>query len=104
LLPLRLAKQLVLTLLAANVEWKMSYFQKSSKKTFLQRLGSVALFWGLPALCLELIGIPRQGLGSVLLIAVPVTILGVFVFALIELGVVRYIQRNFMDGKAKLGA
>jgi hypothetical protein len=79
----------------------MNYFQKSSKKTFPQRLGSVALFWGLPALCLELIGIPRQGLGSVLLIAVPVTVLGVFVFALIELGVVRYIQRNLMDSKAK---
>jgi hypothetical protein len=77
----------------------MTYFQRSAKKTFLQRLGSVALFWGLPAMCLELIGIPRQGLGSVLLIEVPVTILGVLVFTLIELGVVRYIQRNMMEGK-----
>jgi hypothetical protein len=67
----------------------MNYFQKSSKKTFLQRLGNVAVFWGLPAMCLELIGIPRQGLGSALLIEIPATILGVFVFALIELGVVR---------------
>jgi hypothetical protein len=50
-------------------------------------------------MCLELIGIPRQGLGSVLLIEVPVTILGVLVFTLIELGVVRYIQRNMMEGK-----
>ncbi len=66
----------------------------------MQRLGNVALFWGLPALGLELIGIPRQGLGSVLLIAIPVTILGVFVFTLIELGVVRFIQRNFMEGKS----
>jgi hypothetical protein len=82
----------------------MTYFHKSSKKTFMQRLSSVALFWGLPSLCLELIGIPRQGLGTILLIVIPVTILGVFVFALIELGVVRYIQRNFMEGKSKLGA
>ena len=94
---MRFARQLALILLAANVEWKMTYFQKSSKKTFPQRLRSVALFWGLPAPCLELIGIPRQGLGSVLLIAVPVTMLGVFVFALIELGVVRDIQRNVME-------
>jgi hypothetical protein len=71
----------------------MRYFQKSSKKTFLQRLRDTALFWGLPSMCLELVGIPRQGLGSVLLIEVPATILGVFAFTLIELGVVRYIQR-----------
>src|SRR5882762_2380573 len=42
---------------------KMTYFQRSAKKTFLQRLGSGALFWGLPSMCLELIGIPRQRLG-----------------------------------------
>ena len=77
----------------------MTYFQRSAKKTFLQRLGSVALFGGLPSMCLELIGIPRQGLGSVLLIEVPATMLGVLVFTLIELGVVRYIQRNVMEGK-----
>jgi hypothetical protein len=50
-------------------------------------------------MCLELIGIPRHGLGVALLIEVPATILGVLVFALIELGVVRYIQRNVMEGK-----
>lgn len=77
----------------------MKYFQKSSKKTFVQRVGNVALFWGLPAMCLELIGIPRQGLGSALLIEIPATILGVLVFALIELGVVRYIQRNVIEVK-----
>jgi hypothetical protein len=80
----------------------MSYFQRSSKKTFMQRLGSVALFWGLPVLCLELIGIPRRRFGSVLPIAIPVTILGVFVFALIELAMVRYIQRNFMEDKPEV--
>lgn len=74
----------------------MTFFHRSSKRTFLQRLGSNAIFWGLPAMLLELIGIPRQGLGTVLLIMVPITILGVFVFTLIELGVVRYIQRNNM--------
>jgi len=77
----------------------MTYFQRSAKKTFLQRLGSVALFWGLPAMCLELIGIPRQGLGSVLLIEVPATIVGVVVFTLLELGVVRYTQRNMTESK-----
>ncbi len=77
----------------------MTYFQRSAKKTFLQRLGSVALFWGLPAMCLELIGIPRQGLGSVLLVEVPATIVGVLVFTLLELGVVRYTQRNMTESK-----
>jgi hypothetical protein len=43
-------------------------------------------------MCLELIGIPRQGLGSVLLIEVPATIVGVFVFTLIEVGIVRYLH------------
>jgi hypothetical protein len=74
----------------------MTYFRRSSQKTFMQRLRSTALFWGVPLLCLELIGIPRQGQGSVLLIEIPATMVGVLVFALIEQGVVRYIQRNLM--------
>jgi hypothetical protein len=78
----------------------MSYFQRSSKKTFAQRLGNIALFWGLPMLCLELIGLPTQGLGSVLLIAVPATMVGVVVGAIIEWCVVRYIQRTRLEGKA----
>lgn len=31
----------------------MGYLQRSAKKTFRQCLGSVALFWGAPSLCLE---------------------------------------------------
>lgn len=77
----------------------MTYFRKSRTKTFAQRLGSAALFWGLPSLCLELIGLPRQGLGTVLLIAVPATIVSVFVVALLELAAARYIRRNFVDTK-----
>lgn len=70
----------------------MGYLQRSAKKTLWQRLGSVTLFWGLPSLCLELIGIPRQGIGLVLLIEIPLTVLGVFVFTLIELGIVRALR------------
>jgi len=77
----------------------MTYFRRSSKKTFMQRLGATALFWGLPAMCLELIGIPRQAWSSILLIEVPATIVGVFTFALIEHSIVRYIQRNWMEDK-----
>ncbi len=48
-------------------------------------------------MCLELVGIPRQGWSLILLIEVPATIAGVFIFTLIEYGVVRYIQRHWME-------
>jgi hypothetical protein len=51
-------------------------------------------------MCLELIGLPTQGLGSALLIAVPATMVGVVVGAIIEWCVVRYIQRTRLEGKA----
>jgi hypothetical protein len=75
----------------------MTYFRRSSKKTFMQRLGATAIFFGLPAMCLELVGIPRQAWSLILLIEVPATIAGVFIFTLIEYGVVRYIQRHWME-------
>jgi hypothetical protein len=70
------------------------------KKTFLQRLGATALFWGLPAMCLELIGAPRQYWGWILLFALPATVVGVFIYTIIELGIVRYVQREKGDRPA----
>jgi len=71
----------------------------SKKRTFPQRLRDQTLFWGIPVLCLELIGMPMRGASSVLLIAIPATILGVFVGAFIETGVIRYIRRNQSEDK-----
>jgi hypothetical protein len=74
----------------------MLHFQRSSKKTFMQRLRATAIYWGLPVMCLELIGIPRQAWGLILLIELPATVVGVFIFTLIEYGIVRHIQRHWM--------
>jgi len=46
-------------------------------------------------MCLELIGAPWQYWGWILLFALPATIVGVLTYTLIELGVVRYIQRSW---------
>ena len=67
----------------------------------MQRVRTIAIFWGLPFMCLELVGIPRKGWGLILLIEVPATIIGVFIFALIELGIVRCVQRNWMEHEAE---
>ena len=78
---------------------RLPHFPLTSKKrTFAQRLRDQALFWGIPILCLELIGLPIRGislveslemLGLVLLILAPATMLGVLVGALVETGLVR---------------
>jgi hypothetical protein len=49
-------------------------------------------------MAVELIGIPRQAWGLILLIELPGTILGVFVITLIEYGVARYLRRRSIDG------
>ena len=77
----------------------MITFRRSPKRTFAQRLRATALFWGIPVMFLELIGIPRQAWGLVFLIELPATIVGVFIFTLIEYGIVRFIQRNLMNDR-----
>ncbi len=53
-------------------------------QTFLQRFKREAIWWGIPMVCLELIGVPVFGWLLVLVIAVPATLVGVFVMAVIE--------------------
>jgi len=67
------------------------------KKTFMQRFGVIAIFWGLPCICVELIGIPRQAWGLILLIEIPATLIGVLTFILILQGMAQYIQRHNMN-------
>jgi hypothetical protein len=54
------------------------------KKTFLRRLRSTALWYGIPAVCLELFGIPRDLWPYVLIYVLPATAVGVFTGAMIE--------------------
>jgi len=63
--------------------------RRISKKTFAQRLLGIALWWGIPMVCLELIGLPLRGWSYALIIVVPATLLGVVVYALLEHGIVR---------------
>jgi hypothetical protein len=67
------------------------------KKTFMQRFGVIAIFWGLPCICVELIGIPRQAWGLILLIEIPATLLGVLTFTLILQGMAHAIERHYMN-------
>lgn len=56
----------------------------SSEKTFLRRLKSIALWWGIPALGVELIAVPRHLWIDVLIFILPATAAGVFSGALIQ--------------------
>jgi hypothetical protein len=47
------------------------------KRTFLQRLGSMALWWGIPTACLELFWIPRSLWLYALIFVIPATAVGV---------------------------
>jgi hypothetical protein len=63
-------------------------------KTFPQRLASAMVWWGIPIMCLELIGIARRYWVPVLFLALPATVVGVFVEALVEHGVVKYLEER----------
>lgn len=56
------------------------------RRTFGQRLKSAALWWGVPMLALELIGVPIKYWLWVVVFALPATALGVFVYAALESG------------------
>lgn len=72
----------------------MPFFWKSSDKSFAQHLGSVALFWGVPVLCLEMIGVPKGGVVSALFFLLPGTAVGVIVFTIIEVAIADYIKKK----------
>lgn len=54
------------------------------RRTFMQRLGYTALWYGIPAVCLELFGIPKTLWPYVLIYVLPATAVGVVAGALIE--------------------
>jgi len=68
--------------------------QVKRKLTFSQRLWRVALFWGVPMVCLELIGIPRHLWDTVLVLVIPATVIGVFAGAVLEHWFVVWLARR----------
>jgi hypothetical protein len=64
-------------------QMELSVRQKQ-KQTFPQRLTRGVIFWGIPMVCLECVGIPILGWGTVLLMVVPATLVGVLAGAVIE--------------------
>jgi steroid 5-alpha reductase family enzyme len=66
-------------------------------KTFSQRLASAMVWWGIPLMALELIGIAKQYWVPVLFLALPATMVGVFVEALIEHALVKHFEQKRVD-------
>jgi hypothetical protein len=62
--------------------------------TFAQRLWRIAVFWGVPMVCLELIGIPRRLWATMLILAISATFVGVFVGAALEHWFVVWLARR----------
>jgi Flp pilus assembly protein TadB len=71
---------------------------RTKKLTYMQRLRSSALTWGIPMLCLAIIGVPIHAWWVVLLFEVPGVIVAVVIGAWIEHLVVRAIPYA-PDGK-----
>jgi hypothetical protein len=63
-----------------DYEMKLSF----RRWTFPQRFARILIFFGVPALCLEFIEIPRSAWGTVLVLLVPAMIAALFVVAIIE--------------------
>jgi hypothetical protein len=63
-------------------------------KTFSQRLVSAMVWWGIPMVALELIGIAKRYWVPVLFLAVPATMVGVFVGAVVEHNIVKRLEQK----------
>jgi hypothetical protein len=68
--------------------------QPSKKQTFSQRFVRATIFWGVPMVCLEFIGIPRSAWGTVLVMVVPATLVAVLAGAIIEHSLVLRIEKK----------
>lgn len=64
---------------------------RAKRKTYKQRLRSAALTWGIPMLCLAVIGIPVRAWWVVISFELPGTIVAVVIIAWIEHLIVRAI-------------
>jgi hypothetical protein len=61
------------------------------KWTFRQRFSRELVFFGIPLVLLEFIGIPRSSWVSVLAFAIPTTIVGLFFYSILEHFVIAYL-------------
>jgi len=68
--------------------------RQDKKQTFFQRFIRMTITWGVPMVCLEFIGIPRSSWGTVLVMAVPATLVGVLAGAMIEQSFVSRIEKK----------
>ena len=68
--------------------------RQNKKKTFSQRFMCATIFWGIPMVSLELIGIPRSAWNTVLVMVVPATLVGVLAGAIIEHFLVSGIEKK----------
>ena len=64
------------------------------RRTFGQRLKSAALWWGIPMLALELIGVPIKYWLWVLIFTLPSIALGVFVVGVLESGLIALVRNR----------
>ncbi len=64
------------------------------RRTFRQRLLSNALWWGIPMVAAELIGVPVRYWVWVVILALPVTALGVLVYTLLEHGFITTLRNR----------
>ena len=71
-------------------------------KTFPQRLASATVWWGIPLMGLELVGMAKRYWVPMLFLALPATMVGVFVEALIEHAIVKHLEQKRM-GTETLG-
>jgi hypothetical protein len=68
--------------------------QPDKRKTFSQRFVRATIFWGIPMVCLEFIGMPRSSWGVVLVLALPATLVGVLAGTMIEHSLVLRIEKK----------
>jgi hypothetical protein len=76
----------------------MGTLRRIPKLTFSHRFIRTALYWGVPMVCLEFVGVPRHAWGTVLVIVVPATFVGVLASSALEHWFVTYKNRSSNSG------
>lgn len=71
-----------------------------TKRTFWQRVRSLALWWGIPAVGAELWGVPRDLWIYVLILAIPATVVGVLTGAAVLHAVAKHRSKANDEGNA----
>jgi hypothetical protein len=71
--------------------------QSRPKWSFTRRVRDVGIWWGIPLICLQLIGIPMREWGWVLVWSIPGTLFGVLFFAVAEHSFIYLLKRSKSD-------